>query len=274
MLDNCYRLRLDVNERWKGYRKGETLLPFLSFSAADLFKTCPKAWEYRYVTKPAVERDDDSMLRFGSSIHHALEHIYKNYLNTGEFPAPVEVTHYVRAGLDEFGPWGPAEYVKLRTEGFKLVNSYLASGGRLIRPVITEAEFLLEGPNNLLIYGALDLTTMDGVVDYKVTWHPRALENGESTVQLDVYAAVYYLITGHWPKELVIGNMIRSVGKAVFLYAEMPSPEKVMRTLNWLSETWQATRTGPYPATPSAQACKWCQYKKVCEDRWRGEKVA
>lgn len=272
MLDG-YKLRLDVGSRWEGYRRGETLLPFLSFSAADLYKTCPKAWSYRYIEKPKVERDDDSMLRFGSAIHHALENIYDNFLATGEFPSPVEVGPYVRKGLDEFGPWGPAEYVRLRDEGFKLVNSFLASGGRLLRPVLTEAEFLLEGPDKLLIYGALDLTTPEGVVDYKVTWHPRELENGESTVQLDVYAAVYYLITGNWPQELVIGNMIRSVGKAVFLHAHKTDPDKVKRSLDWLAETWVASREGPYVATPSEKACKWCQYKKVCDAR-KGARVA
>lgn len=264
LLDPCYRLEPDLEKKW-GDRPASGSPPgFISISSVDLYLRCPKAWEFRYLLKPEIPDRDDTPLRFGSALHKALELIYGQYLREGVFPDVMEVGGFVEQGMLSTGPWGPAEKVKLTQEGFKLVNNFLATGGRAIRPVLSELQFLLMGPSDLKIVGAIDLTTVDSVRDFKVTWHPRTLDKASD--QLNLYAAVFYLMTGGWPADLEIINLVRSTGTVNYLTLRC-DPGEVVKSLKKVEEIWLKSRTPPYTPSPSAQACRYCDYRSLCPDR-------
>lgn len=257
-----YSLELDLERKWEGRAEGGPP-PFLSISSAELYRKCPKAWEFRYLIKPDIGVRDEEPLFFGSLVHKIIEAVYTAYLATDIFLPMGDIEDLAKTLSGKYNG-SPAKQVRMAQEAVKLVMSFLATGGRTIRPVVNEMEFLMRGPEGLRILGAIDLTTVDGVKDIKVSWHPREMD--VATDQLNVYAAVFRLMTGEWPKDLEIINIVRSLGKTKYLTVRC-NPDEVARTLDGMVETWKSSREAPYYAVPTDKNCRFCDFKDVCEER-------
>jgi hypothetical protein len=252
---------LDTSPRTKGSLPGH-----LSISAANMYAACPRSWWHRYVDLTPGKVTDDSFLRFGKAIHAVLEWMNHTHQESGLWPTATKIDLKIDEVVRAHGPWSPGEVDDRIQEGVRLIYAFLSSGGRSLQPVMTETPFLMEGPGGLRVYGIIDLTTPTGVWDYKTSWHPMHLDGGVATDQLNIYALVYYKITGSWPEDLGLINMIRKTGTCDWLQAEC-QPDQVIESAARMVSIWEASRAGTYPATPSVRACKYCLWKEGCPEK-------
>jgi len=139
----------------------------------------------------------------------------------------------------------------------------------------TQPEVWLVGHGGLIIGQADVMHTSDAgteIVDYKTgrIFESDEASTGESTLkpayerQLLIYSDLYHEMSGEWPIRATIASLNEGS------YSIIPDPdeaEKVaLEAIYFLERFNRQVDAGSFEASPSEEACFYCEFKAVCTD--------
>ena len=255
---------------------------YLSFSAMNLYRSCPLRYRFKYLDALPEEAVSASLV-FGSAVHRAAE-VHFNRLLAGE-PLPsldelliayhdawrdqLEVTQ-VQFGKDD-NDGTLSKLASRMLEAFR--NSPAAQPvGHVIGVEEELRGSIIPGVPDLL--GRIDLLieTDDAVTisDLKTSrsrWSRGQAE--DSAEQLLLYSElVKHLVPG---KQMRLQFVVLTKTKEpVVDVHELPvEPQRVARTKKVVEQVWRAIEAGQFYPTPSVMNCTGCPFREPCR-AWCG----
>jgi superfamily I DNA/RNA helicase/RecB family exonuclease len=263
-----------------------------SFSASQLaaYSTCPARWAFErlYAIPTGAEY---AALTFGSTMHAAFEGYARARHEAAAAGQPVPGFEVLQAHFE--GAWQPRAYqdeiaaghYRERAEA-ALRRFYDRELASLTQAVAFEQDFEFEiadpdGGPPLRMRGTIDRIdrAADGssvVVDYK-TGRSKSQEKVDADDQLSTYALA-----------LKVGAVLDPATKQplppasrLSLYftesdeelSTTRSDEQLDDFVRRLFATLRRMRGGDFAATPSEEACRWCDYARICPSRWGSDRV-
>ena len=177
-----------------------------------------------------------------------------------EPPRPIRWPYYNKRRFEAFGKClslieeNVLEVTK-EDGGLSEVEPWYSSHDGILRGRIDRVSSSFDGDITLIDYKTGQIM---GGADCSAELNPNYLH------QMQIYAFMYRETNGVWPSNLVIESV---EGESV----EIPVVEKECEdTANYAVELFkqfnESVQRGLVEATPSNDACKWCDYKGVCDD--------
>ena len=263
-------------DEWPGgpEGEGEGLIDADSFefsaSKIDLYKRCPLQFKFRYALH--VPGRPGAPLEIGAAVHAVLEKMAKRRANgestSGEQALDLLERHWRYDGFDSekrLKEGRDAAAGMIRT--FMKWDQEAADRGTEIVGVEQEFKMDMDG---LKFVGKMDRVDKgpDGryvVTDYKTGKTPTKKSEIAHDVQMNLYALAAKSIYGELPDKTM----------QLFVLKDKEVPNKIDEgTLDKEREAIlgmaRAILDGKFPANPSYQACHWCDYVQICDDRYPG----
>jgi DNA helicase II / ATP-dependent DNA helicase PcrA len=263
---------------------------YLSASQLNSYSACPTQWAFKQLYRIPTDGDHGA-LTFGSTVHAAFEkyaRARREAAAAGQPPPDFEAlkTHFAeewqpRAYRDEVS----AEHFRERSEP-ALRRFYDRELASLSEAVAFEIGFTFEiadpdGGPPLRMAGVIDRINRepDGsitVIDYK-TGRSKSQAQVDADDQLSVYALALQLGAVVDP---ATGQPLSPASRLALYFTESDEEISTTRSAEQLDEfvarllaTARRIRAGDFAATPSAQACGWCDFARICPSRWGSERV-
>lgn len=255
-------------------------LTHLSYSAINLYLTCPENWRRKY-----VEREPSPptpALVFGSAFHNTVERYLVEAHSTIDHAPINEIWGQQWAKQIEAQPdcdWGvetPAEHYNT---GIRLLTTpdvtAMINGIRLKSddngPMV-ERKLELRVPGvPVPIIGYMDIMTADGIPgDFKTSAYQWSQEKARDELQ-----PLFYLAALNQAGHTVPGLRFRHyvVTKAKMPKAQVLERQRTWDEILWLYEliqrVWNAIEKEVYPLNPSSWLCspKYCAWWSDCRGR-------
>lgn len=254
-------------------------LEHLSWSAISTYRSCPLKWHFRHVQR-LPEEFVSAGLVFGSAIHAALEHHYREHLAGSRAELDELLDVYQQAWHEDRGEvrFGLREdRASLEQLARRMLAAFLASEHAQLDGTVLGVEEQLQGP---LVVGCpeilarVDLVTLEGaavvVTDFKTSgsrWSDEQREQqGE---QLVLYSEL--------ARELLPGRELRlrflvltkSREPAIEQHDVALDASRSARLRAVLRRVWQSMQTGVVYPAPSPLQCPSCPYRRACR-AWPG----
>ena len=241
-----------------------------SASKIDLYKRCPLQFKFRYALH--VPGQPGAPLEIGAAVHAVLEQIAKRRAN-GEATSEEQALdllekHWRYDGFDSerrLKEGRDAAAAMIRT--FMRWDREAADRGSEIVGVEQEFKMDMDG---IKFVGKMDRVDKgpDGryvVTDYKTGKTPTKKSEIAHDVQMNLYALAAKSIYGELPDKTM----------QLFVLKDKEVPNKIdAGTLDKEKEAIlgmaRAILDGKFPANPSYQGCRWCDYVQICDDRYPG----
>ncbi len=254
---------------------------YISFSAIRAYQACPLKYFFKYVAG-LPEESVAATLIFGTAIHRAIEHHYRELL-AGNAPPTVAamIEEYSAGWQDREGTqirFGKEETRQDLDETAKrmlaafAVSSLAKPTGRILAVEETLRGLVIPGLPDLL--GRLDLiieTDAELVIsDWKTSRSRWTAEQAEdATEQLLLYAelALDFAPGKRVRLEFVVLTKTKEVAVDQFLSAV--DPLRVKRTKQVVERVWRAIEAGHFYPAPSPMNCAGCPYRQPCR-AWCG----
>ncbi|MDP8904021.1 MAG: ATP-dependent helicase [Chloroflexota bacterium] len=263
-----------------------------AFSASQLssYATCPTKWAFERLYEIPVD-EEHAPMTFGSTIHAAYEKFAHTSMEAAAAGAPAPGFEALQqAFADE---WRPRAYRdEVSAAGFHqraepaLRRFYERELASLSKAVVVEqgVGFELVDPQtgeSVRMAGYIDRINRapDGsieIIDYK-TGRSRSQAQVDADDQLSVYAlalkvgAVVDPATGEpLPPAARVGLYFPESDEMIWTTR---SAEQLDEFVARLWATVRRIRSGDFAATPSAKACGWCDFRRICPSRWGSERV-
>ncbi|MEK7569881.1 MAG: ATP-dependent DNA helicase [Patescibacteria group bacterium] len=261
----------------------KALPPYFSFTQLKAFEKCPKQYAFAHLLKIPVP--GQATLSFGQTVHNTLLNFYKLARERGSAGqadlfrkkdtvtvGPLVtwsdlITIYQAAWIDQWyaTPKQKADY-KARGTTF-LKNFYDSLPQPWPQPTELEKGFTIV-INGHKLKGKIDrIDPSQGgieIIDYKTSEKPPA-EDKADLEQLHIYAMAAREALGLNPVKL---TFIYLAAEKPFTY---PIDEKAIeKTKVQIGETIEAILKSDFSATPSKFTCASCDFRNICEDRYRG----
>lgn len=234
----------------------------LSFSRADMYRTCPLKYRFAYVDK--LPTQPSPALSWGSAIHAALEAWWDQKLP--EAP-PVDVLlQGLYDGWDDSGFEGIQRDEKLRwyRHAQDVLRQHHARHAPSYRPAVAcEEWFEIDLGDDVVVVGSIDhvaKTERDGIgiVDWKTNRKAKPRRYVEDSLQLAVYALAAKHLWGVDPEWVALDFVVPGV--RVTVERERIDTDAALQTLR---ETAERLREGAFAPTPN-RLCDWCDFRAVC----------
>jgi len=257
--------------------------PYLSWSQIRSFRSCPRAFAFRYVeqVEPAFVA---SALLHGGAIHAALEAHFEHRMIGSDLPLDDLVTAYREAWHERLDQQGdvPVRYNKgedaerLMESAGQLLEAFLASP--LAEPAgsIIGIEETLTGPlaadlPDLL--AIIDLIVADGddlrITDFKTSrskWGDAKVS--EAAEQLRLYRVMSDSLTDDDPDiHLTFGVLVKTKTPSVQVLDVPDSPANPDHLAHTIRPVWRAMQFGIDYTNPSLAGCAGCLYRDRCPTR-------
>ena len=250
--------------------KGPGEVKGFSFSSLSTFKSCPKAFEFRYIKK-IPEAFNSIEAHMGSSVHEALEWAYKQ---KGEDHDPT-----LDQVLEQYGQYwqaGDFETIKIVKEDKKREDYYNIGRECLIyyinevfpwdrsTTLFLEQRFQIPMGDDIVYRGIIDRIAKeeDGtirVTDYKTgkVGHPL------DTLQLPSYAL--YIFQHNIDQEIELCYEDLRQRKSVTVRYNRKEVRKIKEALQAEIETIRNAPPDSFVAKPSV-LCLWCGFNQICDN--------
>jgi putative RecB family exonuclease len=239
-----------------------------SASQLSCYAQCPKKYWFRYIAKAKSETKGDGLI-LGSAVHSALGWWFDER-HLGREPSKLDVRAILRADMHACHPVGEGGSLdRLVTEGFSMVEAFLAHGGDF-DVVQTEAPMSLTivdpasgevMPRQLI--GYLDFCTADGnVIELKTARAAYSRIAIVTNLPFAAYCAALDLAGGSGRLGLVA--LIRTKKPRVQVETILPSRNRTHWFMSVACALERAIAAGVYPPTPSAMNCGACEFKGRC----------
>lgn len=244
----------------------------LSPSRLSDFQSCPR--KYQYASVERIPQPASYASAKGTFVHFVLEHLFllapaeRTIDKARAFVPDAEVevlSEKVRSeiGLDE------VMLEKLRNETENILSTYFAmEDPRTITSEGIELPIRVE-VDGAPVFGILDRLDRDPdgslvIVDYKTGGLPNRNYDSQTFANTELYAALCKAELGEVPKKIRLLYIAK--GEAI----ERSVSDVVLTARGKAAATaWQKITTyyeqGDFPATPSANACRFCAFKDTCK---------
>jgi putative RecB family exonuclease len=234
----------------------------LSFSRADLFERCRRAYAFRYIedlpSLPAPERD------FGKAIHAVCERIVNEHV-LGQRVGRLSEERALELFEEE---WGIAHLngSGLFEDGIAILRRFVADEGHLdfqsVLAVEKPFELTLGGYKVVGYIDRIDRTGADTVRvdDYKTYRNPPPRDDVEASLQLSLYELAVRRIYP-WAKHVELGLRLLRQGFRMGTRRTPEQLEAAERHFVAIGRAIEAEKT--FDASLST-LCSWCDYRASC----------
>lgn len=255
-----------------------------SFTQLMAFATCPKQFKYAHILRLPVS--GRHVFSFGKSIHNTLFHFFEQIQDQGGVGQTdlfdAKKKKQVVPSVDEFLALFEKEWIDDWYLSKEHAEEYFAKGKKVLREFYESHEgkfptpLHLEKPFHLKLgeytfKGVIDRIDSAGdnnkveIIDYKTGQVPKGGKlTADNKQQLQIYDLAVREVFGLEPVTLsyyyLEGNKKLS----------FDSDEKILQPLKeQLAQQVQNIRGSDFKATPGFW-CKSCDFREICEDRWKG----
>jgi DNA helicase-2/ATP-dependent DNA helicase PcrA len=238
----------------------------LSYSQIELYRRCPKQYQYRYIIK--LPEPESSALAFGSSVHLALELFYRD-IKEGKEADKADLLNYFKENFISYGYQSRFYQNKAKKHGEQILSSYYDSFHNQRGQVIeVEHDFSLKLNSNgedYVIRGKIDRIDLKGntveIIDYKTGKMPKPSELKRS-LQLNIYALAFLETRKNTTnnEELQLCYHYLDVGEGFCMKANSEKLEKAKTDIATVFTNMQKEQYGPN----KGYHCSWCPFKIVC----------
>ena len=254
--------------------EGQSLIDADSFefsaSKIDLYKRCPLQFKFRYALH--VPGRPGAPLEVGSAVHAVLEKMAKRRAN-GETTSEEQALDLLERHWKYDGFDSEKRLKEGRDAAADMIRTFMkwdqGAADRGIEIVGVEQEFKMD-IDGLKFVGKMDRVDKgpDGryvVTDYKTGKTPTRKSEIAHDVQMNLYALAAKSIYGELPDKTM----------QLFVAKDKEVPNKIdEETLDKERDAILGMARdilgGKFPANPSYQGCRWCDYVQICDDRYPG----
>lgn len=255
----------------------EGLPEYVSASALGTFRRCPEQYRRRYLL--GHKEPPNIRLLWGTADHSALEHNWRQKIDSHEDLPVTEVQEAFAAHLDEVveQSGGESEVVwdgkkpgEIKDAGVQLVSAYHSAVSPTVQPTAVERKFSLELPGvPVPIIGYIDLETSGPVIERKTAARKATTIPGRNVLQ----ASVYQLVTGrsvdfHFSVKTKTPQVLTPAdhpGLTMPVTARELRERMVVTTVQALAATFERHgRDEPWPDAIADDHCSWCGYRPTC----------
>ena len=241
-----------------------------SASKIDLYKRCPLQFKFRYALH--VPGRPGAPLEIGAAVHAVLEQIAKRRAN-GEATSEEQALDLLEKHWRYDGFDNEKRLKEGRDAAAGMIRTFMRwdreAADRGSEIVGVEQEFKMD-MDGIKFVGKMDRVDKgpDGryvVTDYKTGKTPTKKSEIAHDVQMNLYALAAKSIYGELPDKTM----------QLFVLKDKEVPNKIdAGTLDKEKEAIlgmaRAILDGKFPANPSYQGCRWCDYVQICDDRYPG----
>lgn len=250
---------------------------YLSYSAVNLYRACPKRFEFKYVLG-WPETTVAASLVLGGAFHACLQHYYEQLLMGRDPAGPDELLDIF---WDAWHRHGQHTILFNQNENLdtigplidRMLTQFLAHDLARPRGIILGVEEELRGPivpDCPDVLARLDLLIDVGdaiaVIDFKTSqsrWNERTVM--KSAPQLHLYAALAQPLADGKPLHLAFAVMTKAKRTPTLTLHPVPcDPSAVDATLHLVQWTWRAIQRGLFPPKPSPIHCLRCPFQRHC----------
>lgn len=260
-----------ANENNQSSQNGNGLLKGFSFSSISTFKSCPKAFEFKYIQK-LPEAFNSIEAHMGSSVHEVLEWAYKERNDEHEPSVDAALERYSEQFYAvDFQSLKIVKEDKTKEDYYMEGRDFIVYFFTEIFPYDTSGTLFLEqrfeipidiNGNEVVYRGIIDRISKksDGtlrVIDYKTGRVGQPLD----TLQLPSYALYIFLHNIDQEIELCFEDLReRKTKSVVFSRKEVKAvKEALQKEINTILNT----PSDQFIARTSI-LCRWCGYNEIC----------
>lgn len=251
-------------------------MPVYSHTQLEIFRICPKKYEFRYILKPEVPEVATAETILGSTVHKTLSRLFQD-VQMEKIPALPEV----EKNFDDF--WQKEWHPGLRMYGDYDAEDYKRIGLKCLRDFYNhhhpfnqsrtlgldyKATVSLDESGRYKMTGFIDRLAKSPdetyeIHDYKTGKNLPTQADLENDQQLTLYNL---LVRQLWPQV----NRVRSIWHFLRfdeLLETVRTPEQVeeakQKVMLRIDEVEAARASGHFP-TKVSDFCNWCDYKHIC----------
>lgn len=242
-----------------------------SFSGISSFKSCPRAFKYRYIEEIA-EAFTSIEAHMGTSVHAAIEWTYKQRLEHNDPDATETMDHYKQV----FWNSGALEKTRIIKPAFTTDDYY--QQGKTYILFFMNTMFPQDKSTTLYLEHKFEITLADGInykgvidriardedrflriIDYKTGRAVPPLDN----FQLPSYAI--YIFENNIDNEVRLS--IEDLREQRSMTASFSRGQARQVRAGLLQDIKHILETREFNANPSI-LCRWCGYNHICKDRF------
>jgi putative RecB family exonuclease len=254
---------------------------YMSYSSLRTYQSCPMKYYFKY-TVGLPEDTVSSALVYGSAVHQAIEHHFRELLAGNPSPASdILLAKYWESWHDRnsqtvrFCKDEDADTLGVLTE--RTLTAFQQSDAARPEGLILAVEEELRGQ---VIQGCPDLLgRVDLIVDrpdalvicdWKTARSRWSREQAEdASEQLLLYSELAKDLAPGKPLKLEFVILTKTKAVAVERLLLPVEPARVARTKRIVRNIWQAIDSGYFYPAPSAMNCPTCPYRQSCRS-WSG----
>jgi RecB family exonuclease len=238
----------------------------LSATNIKMFVQCLLKYWFQYIKKEKG-LEDSIQLRFGSTVHAAMEELGKR-LQAGE-PLTAELCEEVAQNVPKHAAENQIGDTELIKEGQQFVRDRLFRHNPNYRVVATEQNFMkrnLTTNTGVPLTGVIDLLlemapTTGLVLDYKTSRRADSIAEAKTDVQLSMYDLMISKVYPQYTYVWLVLDFLRS--------EPVISERSLVERQNfeaWLNQLWikmgGMKEKDVYPSIN--EYCPWCKFKHLC----------
>jgi len=248
----------------------------LSASRVKKYKSCPKQYEYKYLTDiQPPEEDDPEFFRIGNTVHDSIEAVLKRDDVVSKTKRELEDLLKEEERKLNYNYDDRNQVETCLNFAAKFIDGYVDS-------VFTVEDRMEMTQNGIDFVGYADLIgDVEGKSDTIVDWKT-GKENDEwkERIQGGMYVKMFHEEFGRWPESIqfvYLNEGTRSVHSRVVDGEVMWNDHQNKywdEIKGYISDISNDAYTGEFEAKPDDSVCHWCDYKYACEEGGRGAETA
>ena len=261
-------------ERLEEYRKYEISniakikkprLQSLDAHKIDDYLTCPR--KYKYVNITPIKMSSEPVVMYGSSIHKALEFLFKAKMN-GVTPTLPQALGVYKDAWEAEGFISPEHEKRKFDRGIESMTDFFNSQFSKIHPLAVEKKFKFK-IDGIPVLGKFDLIERGKggeiiITDFKTTEkmdEASAKKRVKDSNQLKIYALGYCAQEGKLPDFLSLFFIDAKIRERI-----APDKKTMEETEIMIKQAAAGIDSGNFGATPDFMKCQYCAFRKYCDE--------
>ena len=255
-------------------------MPTYSHSRLSAFENCPRSYYYRYVARVSVEKEDTIEAFLGTTVHAALEKLYRDRM-CGRFMSVDELVEFYgdlwSKGWNDAivivrPEYGPEEHRHVGEECLRMYHARWAPFDQATTLSLEDRVVLdLDGTGRYMMQGYIDRLSKRAdetieVHDYKTNIRLPSQDEKDEDRQLALYEIA---VRQRWPNVSAVELVWHFLRHDQVIWSSRTPAELTQlrdRTIALIDDIETCREEADFPPTESA-LCDWCPYQSVCPVR-------
>jgi putative RecB family exonuclease len=241
-----------------------------SASSLKTLELCELKYFRTYEEKYPKLVDPDHATSYGTSVHYALEKLYKDvYKNRSDISSFTNDEQlYVYERFMEKAAETKVNDIKLLEEGKTLLKTYMNRFDFREKCLDLEKKFKLDTPAGTMFGGYIDKVVelapdTIAVVDYKTSRFAMTREEADSDIQLSMYDLAASILWPGYSKIILVLDYLRLTPVVSY---RTPEQREVFRDFLDSTEKYIVAKKKEDIKPTLNSLCGWCAFKDVCPD--------